>query len=99
MQMKITNIPLLIILLSFIILFPCCTTDQPAVAYEPELGDQMKEPPNGQVFLQGIGIQESEDVSQTVLEIQGAVSGEEFLDIFDQRDYFRDNDNTINIMV
>jgi len=99
MQMKITNIPLLIILLSFIISFPCCTTDQPAVAYEPELGDQMKEPPNGQVFLQGIGIQESEDVSQTVLEIQGAVSGEEFLDIFDQRDYFRDNDNTINIYV
>jgi len=104
MQMKITNIPLLIILLSFIILFPCCTTDPPAVAYEPELGDQMKEPPNGQVFIQGIGIMKSEDVNSTSIpsiDIMGAVSTEEFLDVFDKRDYFReaDSEGVINVYV
>ena len=101
MKNKIINTPSLVILLSFVIAFPCCKTDLPELVYDPELGNQMKESPNGQVFLQGIGIQESEDVSQSVLEIQGPVSGEEFFDIFDQRDYFRDNnnDNTVNVYV
>lgn len=100
MKNKIINIPLLIILLSFVIAFPCCKTDTPSIVYQPELGDQMKEPPKGQVFAQGIGLLESEDVNQH-LGVQGYVSGEEFLDIFDQRDYFRDNynENTINIYV
>jgi hypothetical protein len=71
------------------------------LVYDSALGDQMKEPPNGQVFLQGIGIQKSENVNQSVLEIQGPVSGEEFLDVFDQREYFHvnDNDNTVNVYV
>ena len=99
MKNKIINIPLLIILLSFVIVFPCCKTDPPAVVYQPELGDQMKESPNGQVFMQGIGFSlPVEDVNQH-LGVQGYVSAEEFLDVFDQRDYFRDNDNDNTVSV
>jgi len=101
MKNKIINIPLLIILLSFVIAFPCCKTDTPALVYQPELGDQMKKSPDGQVFMQGIGFSAPvEDVNQH-LGVEGYVSAEEFLDVFDQRDYFRDNDNdnTINVYV
>ena len=85
--MKITNILLSVLLLSFILFCTGCSEDT-VLIYDSELGDGMREA-GGQVFIQGIGIQKEEDVSQKVLEIQGAVSGEEFLDIFDKICYAR----------
>jgi len=100
MRNKITNISVLMLLLCSAIVFDSCTSESEGLVYDSELGDGMRAE-GGQVFIQGIGIQKSEDVNSTSTEIQGAVSTEELLDVFDKRDYFleTDSEGVINVYV